>query len=534
MAGSRVEWNKDTAVHSRAPEHLNSSGLRIGHSSGKGRGVYAARTLEPRTVVEISPVLLFSKAEYEEHGRHTLLDHYTFRWRDGRMALALGLGSLFNHSQQPNVSYTLDTETESIRYMTTRRIQEGDELCIFYGHKLWFDAVDAAPTEPPAEDPDDGWGGLAGIEHDQTEISPLDRQILQYADGNPQSVIAEDELPFTRIKLVRDDEEDELSAVITQPAWVADVPDARHTATTLSWLKKSGLETPTMSHLKRIRKQDSKLTILLALTSECPQVPTLPDIPGLSEPYTVEVPCTVALTQVSLKHKNTFWPTIYAPRRKGEVEEWTRGRVLWACEAMKRIVKEAQEAGRQGELPIAAYVPIPYEEETAYAAQTFAPFLGHDTRTSTNHPLRHAVLNTIRAIADYRASSSTPIAPTSSLTPSESSASILLPNATRSSTPAIEEAQAPRNGAHYLLTSLTLFTTHEPCIMCSMALLHSRVKEVIYLIPMSGTGGCGSVACVPALKGVNHRFNVGSWKGCESGLEWANEEGITIQGDLDA
>jgi tRNA-specific adenosine deaminase 3 len=45
------------------------------------------------TLLEISPALLFSAEEYEAHGRHTVLDHYTFKWRDGRMALALGLGA---------------------------------------------------------------------------------------------------------------------------------------------------------------------------------------------------------------------------------------------------------------------------------------------------------------------------------------------------------------------------------------------------------------------------------------------------------
>ena len=55
----------------------------------------AARPIESRTLIEISPVLLFTSDEYAEHGRHTVLDHYTFRWRDGRMALALGLGKTF-------------------------------------------------------------------------------------------------------------------------------------------------------------------------------------------------------------------------------------------------------------------------------------------------------------------------------------------------------------------------------------------------------------------------------------------------------
>lgn len=128
------------------------------------------------------------------------------------------LGSLFNHSQQPNVTYTLDHETESIRYMTTRRIEEDEELCIFYGHKLWFSAVDsdASPSEAELNDPDDGWGGLTGVEITQDKLSVLDTQIRKYADGNPQEVPSEEDLPFTRIKLYRDDEEDELSSVRTR------------------------------------------------------------------------------------------------------------------------------------------------------------------------------------------------------------------------------------------------------------------------------------------------------------------------------
>ncbi|KAI6114114.1 hypothetical protein F5141DRAFT_986933, partial [Pisolithus sp. B1] len=52
----------------------------------------ASRAISARTIIETSPVL-FAKDEYETHGRHTLLDHYTFKWRDGRIALALGLGA---------------------------------------------------------------------------------------------------------------------------------------------------------------------------------------------------------------------------------------------------------------------------------------------------------------------------------------------------------------------------------------------------------------------------------------------------------
>ena len=71
-------------------------------------GCIACREIPAQTAIEISPVLLFTAQEYAEHGRHTVLDHYTFVWRDGRMALALGLGACISLSANKFVLILLE------------------------------------------------------------------------------------------------------------------------------------------------------------------------------------------------------------------------------------------------------------------------------------------------------------------------------------------------------------------------------------------------------------------------------------------
>lgn len=71
-----------------------SCDLEKSFTEASGTTVYtpATRIIPAQTVVDISPVLLFGKEEYAAHGKYTVLNQYTFVWKGGQQALALGLG----------------------------------------------------------------------------------------------------------------------------------------------------------------------------------------------------------------------------------------------------------------------------------------------------------------------------------------------------------------------------------------------------------------------------------------------------------
>ena len=123
-------------------------------------------------------------------------------------------GSLFNHSDSPNVSYSIDTATESIRYTTARAIDPDEELCIYYGSNLWF-----KPAEIPISDEhsridtelveEDGWGGLSAVAGEASSS----KRILEDMP-NPNEILPDEDLPFTRVKLTSDEDDEETSETI--------------------------------------------------------------------------------------------------------------------------------------------------------------------------------------------------------------------------------------------------------------------------------------------------------------------------------
>lgn len=67
---------------------------------------------------------------------------------------------------------------------------------------------------------------------------------------------------------------------------------------------------------------------------------------------------------------------------------------------------------------------------------------------------------------------------------------------------------AARATGNYRLTGATVYVTLEPCLMCVGALVHARVREVVYGAEEPKTGALVSTVRGLEVPGLNHRFAV--------------------------
>ncbi len=83
--------------------------------------------------------------------------------------------------------------------------------------------------------------------------------------------------------------------------------------------------------------------------------------------------------------------------------------------------------------------------------------------------------------------------------------------------------EAGRKLGNHRLIGTTLYVTLEPCAMCAMALVHARVKRVVFGACDPKTGAAGSVFDLLGSERHNHRVEiVGGVLGEEAGRRLTN------------
>jgi hypothetical protein len=112
-------------------EFTHSDAIEVKRIKGKGRGVFARRPIRKGEVIERVPVLVLSIEEVRNCSGWTGLAGYCFDWGRGTVALALGYGSLYNHSYRPNARYD-DVSRQTKVFTALRGIVPGEEITVNY------------------------------------------------------------------------------------------------------------------------------------------------------------------------------------------------------------------------------------------------------------------------------------------------------------------------------------------------------------------------------------------------------------------
>lgn len=105
--------------------------IEVRRIKDKGRGVFARRLIRRGEVIERAPVLVLPVGELEEEADWISLWGYCFMWGEGKVALALGYGSLYNHSYRPNARYD-DVGQQTKVFSALRDITAGEEITVNY------------------------------------------------------------------------------------------------------------------------------------------------------------------------------------------------------------------------------------------------------------------------------------------------------------------------------------------------------------------------------------------------------------------
>ena len=107
--------------------------VTIKSAGKKGRGVFAAKRIRQGATIEVCPMIIVPHPEWNKIAKTKMAD-YVFGWGAKGVGLALGYGSLYNHSVKPNAEAVTGDKRFTLKYVAQRNIKKGEEITINYGY----------------------------------------------------------------------------------------------------------------------------------------------------------------------------------------------------------------------------------------------------------------------------------------------------------------------------------------------------------------------------------------------------------------
>jgi len=102
-----------------------------------GNGVFTNKSIKNGQNIEICPIIKINNKFLFQQGN--ILNDYIFNdpLNDDNKILVFGYGSIYNHSNDPNVDYYYDNDNNKMIFKAIKDINKDSELFISYGKKWW-------------------------------------------------------------------------------------------------------------------------------------------------------------------------------------------------------------------------------------------------------------------------------------------------------------------------------------------------------------------------------------------------------------
>lgn len=95
----------------------------------KGRGLYADSEIKKGELIEVCELILMNLNEVQDS-----LEGYVYGYTKTKAAIALGNGSLLNHSDKSNSDFYFNYRKQQLCITAKKKISPGEEITINYGY----------------------------------------------------------------------------------------------------------------------------------------------------------------------------------------------------------------------------------------------------------------------------------------------------------------------------------------------------------------------------------------------------------------
>lgn len=111
-----------------------------------GLGVFAKIDIQKGESIENCPIIEIPEPDLQKLGETNLINYfYFFGQQKEKLLVALGFGSIYNHSYTPNAVYKIKPKAKIIEFISKRNIKKDEEITVNYNQSspksapLWFE-----------------------------------------------------------------------------------------------------------------------------------------------------------------------------------------------------------------------------------------------------------------------------------------------------------------------------------------------------------------------------------------------------------